>query len=150
MSDRSLYRGKRKDNGEWVYGVPIEKNDRTFIVSEELSFAHTIYDQESVVDFFVRTYEVIPETVGQFTGLTDMNGTKIFEGNIVHLYGDDNYPDLRGIDYNALVIFKDGGFCAIDGTPDNYGFRSYPFAKCDLNCEVIGNIHDDPELLREE
>ncbi len=96
------------------------------------------------------SFLVIPETVGQYTGLTDKNGKKIFEGDIVHLYGDEHsLSRYKGIDYNALVIFKDGGFCAIDGTEDDYALRRYNFVSQNLYCEVIGNIHDNPELLKE-
>lgn len=96
------------------------------------------------------SYLVISETVGQYTGLTDKNGKKIFEGDIVHLYaGEHSISRYKGIDYNALVIFKDGGFCAIDGTEDDYALRRYNFVSRNLYCEVIGNIHDNPELLKE-
>lgn len=86
------------------------------------------------------------KTVGQYTGLTDKNGKKIFEGDIVRLYGDENNPDTKMIDYNALVIFKKGRFCAIDGTEDNHSFERLIFNSY-LNCEVIGNKYDNPELL---
>lgn len=82
---------------------------------------------------------MIPDTVGQFTGLTDKNGKKIFEGDICRFYGDDGYSDyavfwddttsqwtVRQIDLEAMDVL------------DSY------FAEC---CEVIGNIHDNPELL---
>ena len=83
-------------------------------------------------------------TIGQFTGLYDKNGIEIYEGDIVHLFG---YGEYEGIDYNGLVIFKDGGFCVIDGLEDDYSFARYDFNKCGIEVTVIGNIYDNPELL---
>lgn len=88
-------------------------------------------------------YEVIPSTVGQFTGLKDNNGKKIFEGDIVKsceyddtytikYFGDDNYPafdcvsEVKSCECNGLAFLVN-----IEG------------------CEIVGNIHDNPELLKE-
>lgn len=94
-------------------------------------------------------YEVIPSTVGQFTGLTDKNGNKIFEGDIV------KYKNTDGIKVNgvALTIIgkvnyneKNASF-AIYGK-DKIGAKHYDYFPI-KNIEVIGNIHDNPELLKE-
>lgn len=132
-----LSRGKEKDSKDWVYGSLVMPSDE--------SFAYICESNGSAIC----PVEVAPETVGRYTGMTDDNDTYIFTGDIVHLYGDDNNPDTMGIDYIALVTFNDGSFCAIDGTPDNYGCRRYFFANCDLNCEVIGNIYDNEDLRRD-
>ena len=92
-------------------------------------------------------FDVDPDTVGQFTGLTDKNGKKIFEGDIVHILGNQNVDDWKSVDYTALIAFLDGGFCAIDGTIEEHAFRRYALARLDFSLEVIGNIHDNPELL---
>ena len=78
---------------------------------------------------------VNPETVGQFTGLTDKNGKKIFEGDVVEV-NHDAYPGVRG-----KVFFKNGSFMLknVSDVLTLYGFLPW--------CEVIGNIHDNPELL---
>ena len=81
--------------------------------------------------------EVISETVGQYTGLTDKNGKKIFEGDIVTL------PKYGGGKAKSVVYFKGGKF-AVDGS--NYAFKDM----CTKNMVVIGNIHDNPELLRRD
>ena len=114
-----LFRGKREDNGEWIVGnlfVPDKENTPT---------------QICIGTNVVRiTYDILPETVGQYTGLTDKNGTKIFEGDIIQ-------SEERAISfgsYRAVVEFKDGAFLGggfIDIEPCGF--------EC---CEVVGNIHD--------
>ena len=130
-----LFRGKRKDNGELVYGFycynPLMKRGEMF------SF--------DAVRCYV--YEVIPETVGQFTGLTDRNGKKIFEGDIVR-FQYANYVVQRedetpgGCWASTAYILDEIGvdcFLSFEETIDNY---------CNEICvEIIGNIHDNPELL---
>lgn len=122
-----LFRGKSLVTKEWVLGDLFQHGEQCFIMTG----GHNI--------------EVDPESVGEFTGLTDKNGVKIFEGDIVHLYGDKG-TSTRFINYIALVIFAHGGFCAIDGTPDDYAVCRFDFTST-LNCEVVGNIYDNPELI---
>lgn len=82
----------------------------------------------------------------QSTGLRDRNGNEIFEGDIVKI---TNNLQENEVDYNALIIFKDGGFCAIDGTEDNFGLRRYRLSDFNIDLEIIGNIHEHPELLNQ-
>ena len=125
-----IFRGKSLVTKEWVYGDLFQHGEQRFIMTG----GHNI--------------EVDPESVGQFTDTTDKNGVKIFEGDIVHLYGDKG-TSTRFINYITLVIFAHGGFCAIDGTPDDYAVCRFDFTST-LNCEIIGNIHDTPELIEDD
>ena len=75
------------------------------------------------------------EEIEQYTGLKDKNGNKIYEGDIVHC---ENY--YQGTDYTGKVMFFNGGFCVWTG-----GFRNYVWD--DMIPEIIGNIHENPELL---
>jgi len=78
MRDRGKYRGQRKDNGEWVYGDLIQKNGRAWIVTE---FETPKSIKCGGLQILATTYEVIPETVGESTGIQDKNGVEIYAGN---------------------------------------------------------------------
>ena len=123
-----LFRGKRADNDQWVNGF----------YAHELQGGHFISaDEGAWYDGPMLSYvEVIPETVGQYTGLDDKNGVKIFEGDI-----------LRGSMVNLIVAYEGAGFVAYWMDHD-YGYGTEKMW-CNLveGGEVIGNIHDNPELM---
>ena len=130
MKREILFHGKRADNREWVYGYLIGNN---VIVGEVVDFDEDYFNTE----FW---YKVDPETVGQFTGLTDKNGTKIFEGDIVRFY-DDSEDELT----NGVVIFNADlcSFCvSMKGHEDVMLMAHWQY-------EVIGNIYDNLELLKQ-
>lgn len=120
-----LFRGKRIDKSEWVYG--------SYCYAELLNksgYEHLIIEQSAEG----KSHNVVVESVGQYTGLTDKNGTKIFEGDIVTM------PRYGSGKHKSVVYFKNGKF-AVNGS--NYNFKDI----CPRNMEVIGNIYDNPELL---
>ncbi len=140
-----LFRGQIRKKGEKVRldGSPV---DGIWVFGGVTQFNRggaIIYQTEPRIEKF----PVHGDTVGQYTGLTDKNGRKIFEGDIVNLKGNPAYPSWGFVDYNALVVYSDGAFSAIDGTEENHGLRRYNFTRAELDVEVIGNIHDNPELL---
>lgn len=115
-----LFRGKRIDNKEWIEGVAFpHDNDKV-----------TMFSQHSTDGCLVGE-EVDPETVGQFTGLTDKNGKKIFEGDIIEHEG--NRYSINYLPYYARfsAVKPNNVFCVF----------AYQYG------EVIGNIYDNPELL---
>ena len=127
-----LFRGKRTDNGKWVEGELLhDMKDRPYLYWKTPKELPMVFSNHAIVD---------PTTLGQFTGLTDKNGKKIFEGDIVQFYGT-----------YALEVYIDKGHTKIRW------FDTVTKSKCsemffgddeDLGeCEVIGNIHDNPELL---
>ena len=133
-----LFRGKREDNGEWVEGFLIGRYDPTqkghIIKNAFIDNGTCFYDPD----------KVIPETVGQFTGLFDKNGKRIFEGDIVKLEEDvRTFFRIR----NGEVHFLGGSFLVGD---NDHNLLSTLYALSNqewiLRGEVIGNIHDNPEL----
>lgn len=137
-----LFRGKRTDNGEWITDSEtyIRGGDGIWLSDENLNVV-----------------TVIPETVGQFTGLTDKNGVRIFEGDILRGFEYPFCSNINGeFNYFAEIVWFD----------DSSAFGIYTFKNPKSNVrgisegntdyleyfnadkwEVIGNIHDNPELL---
>ena len=136
-----LFRGKRLDNGEWVYGSFIQ------VEHEDGSFTAAIFPQKDAGG----DAEVSPATVGQYTGLRDKNGKRIFEGDILRIakisdgLGSYYHPPL---DYPVNVVVK-WDLCAWmwETLCEDKRYISFPNAWCHYECEIIGNIHDNPELL---
>lgn len=128
-----LFRGKRKDNGEWVEGCGI-------IATENWVSIFTVIDDIDENSSEVNEIEVLPETVGQFTGLFDKNGEKIFEGDIVKT---DKFSEPN----KQYIIKYDLQFGAFIGH-DRYNCYFVTFDGDSDEFEVIGNIRDNPELLK--
>lgn len=125
-----LFRGKCKNNGELVYGNLITDGEDVYIlVKEDLLKG---LDIGGWIDG-VQSYEVIPETVGQYIGL-DKNGTKIFEGDIARVF-DGEYID------GVVGYSLEHGTFTIDNTSLLFWLP---------NVEIIGNVYDTPELLEEK
>ena len=122
-----LFRGKRKDNDEWVEG-----NYGEYYNGEKKVSCISIPSKETISVSLC--YDVIPETVGQYTGMTDKNGTKIFEGDILKgLYANGN-AEVEMIN-GSWVGYAGKGWTDIGYVVDRV--------------ELIGNVHDNPELLQD-
>lgn len=141
-----LFRGKRDDNGEWAYGYYAHRP--TAVCIGEIN-PSCIYVPACDPDHNSEFIEVIPETVGQYTGLTDKDGKKIFEGDIVMFSRTRNLPNYTPV---PEVIRYHKGDCAFQRFPYNLslirgggGKLLQPDMMCE--CEVLGNIYDNPELL---
>jgi len=124
MNREILFRGKRVDNGAWVIGsLRYNKDDDI----------HIIYDMDGF------PFEVIPETVGQYTGLKDKNGARIFEGDIIKAHG--YHRDVGEWVRNFEVVYDDAPGFGLRGTDGElYAFFKKIF--------IIGTIHDNQELLK--
>ena len=138
-----LFRGKRTINGDWVYGDFVRGNER-----KSLRDSIFVYDSETQS---FNDYEINPSTLGQYTGLTDKNRKRIFEGDILHIakiadgIGGYYQPPL---DYPVNVVVK-WDLCAWmwETLFDDKSYITFPDAWCHYECEVIGNVHDNTELL---
>ena len=149
-----FFRGKRTDNGEWVYGCLIFAPNYNCILQDEekvhpMDFPY-LNGELGVIDGKVTPVD--PETVGQYTGLKDKNGTKIFEGDMIKPFDDE--IDKMVVEFNfgqfLLCLYGERGYMAEYGWEEsgNYGcFEAEPLSSYGDDIEVIGNIHDDPELL---
>lgn len=124
------FRGKRIDNGEWVYGDRWHDayHKQTFIIPENVMMP--IEEEDAV--------EVRPETVGQSTGLIDKNGKEIYEGDIVRFTSSYSFID-------SDIIYHEWGFET--GNRDAQGLPYY-LTHRDYTVEVIGNVHDNPEMTK--
>ena len=143
-----LFRGKRLGNGEWAYGFLVKMFGAYHIIDK---------DDENTA------YEVIPETVGQYTGLKDKNGNGIWEGDIVDLFGMKGkvvqefgafgIAFMKTIDYDLLEtkmpFNNSANFCFNDNFISLWEvFWNYEQDDNTLyDVEVIGTVHDNPELL---
>lgn len=116
------FKGKRIDNGEWIYGSYVP----------HYNFFGTIKDE--MVDENGNLFEVAPSTVGQYTGLKDKNGKEIYE--------DDILLDESGA--YAVVYYSMGSFCVDFG--EGFDLQYFTDSIHEI-CYVAGNIHDNPELL---
>lgn len=133
-----LFRGKRVDNGEWVYGFlcktysPMNPKTRDAIMHSNLENGYPEYS----------CAEINVATVGQYTGLTDKNGKRIFEGDIISVARAESSGifSVRFIErYAAFGLYDDQSEQYIDMFHSLSGLYT-----------IIGNIHDNPELLKGE
>ena len=128
-----LFRGKRLDNGEWVYGTPFFGTSDSCKMICAVALHPDFVDEGNV--HHSEGFSVDPATVGQYTGMITKDGVKIFEGDIV---SDDSIHMI------GSVVLERGRF-GIDDIYDD--FQDWEYWE---NLEVIGNMYDNPELLEEE
>lgn len=138
------FRGKRVDNGEWVYGDLAHNYDSYIKDSKDL-----------VDDLYRGWFKVVDNTVGQYTGLKDRNGREIYEGDIINL------TNTAGVSINVVCEFGTARRVIFENTVDitgcyfklSNGEKTFPIVsnyagKHDLDLfEIIGNIYENPELL---
>lgn len=129
MKREIKFRGKRLDNGEWIY------SDESFVYTEAGVFIGP-YNDEKQVD---------PDTVGQYTGLKDRNGKEIFEGDILQLLHKEEVVIEHGL-YGWTFYNPQTETFYNDGSHTYKSIENYRFMFGTGN--VVGNIHDNPEWLK--
>ncbi len=144
MKRQIKFRGKRVDTGEWVIGCLV-------------GYHQAYYDGNSnrvcIDSGILTTTEVISDTVGQFTGLLDKNGKEIYEGDIV-MWGHlkDGRSDETPPRIAIVKLFPSLHFLAVTktefGTPYAFHYGCFAYQNTDKYLEIIGNIHDNPELRK--
>lgn len=138
-----LFRGKRTDNGEWVKGFYCMFNGKKHLI-------YTGYAEVDCGDYYPDAFEVDPFTVGQYTGLTDKYGVKIFDGDIIYRPSEEITPYYLVKSERYKIIFRNGSFAYTDLSGDTY----WSIDDCDFGIgtedyTIIGNVYDNPELLKE-
>lgn len=127
-----LFRGKREDNGEWVFGFLCQMWGAYHIIDEN--------DENTA-------FPIDCETVGQYTGIKDKYGEKIFEGDIIQYQPEYELRPLR-----SFVVYdtEPYNYPAFDLYTHEFEANGLQCAHEECGCEVIGNRWDNPELLKEE
>ena len=125
------FRGKRLENGKWIYGDLYHAGDITCICDW------------SIRPNTVENFAVDPATVGQYTGLQDMNGEDIWEDDIMCIPETDFNAEIVG-----RVLYEDGSYYIIPFNGGHLWGLYWSLRKHDA--KLIGNIHDNPELLKTE
>lgn len=128
------YRSNYK-NGDWVYGLITKKYNEKYDLAAEMTN-----------EIGISGIEVDYKTIGQFTGLTDKNGVKIFEGDILKI-SEGNDED----DYVIRKVYAYRGVLCVDYWTPDWDFNALAFLDNDNGYvfEIIGNIYDNPELIED-
>lgn len=142
MAREILFKAKRTDNGEWVKGYYVKTLEGDYIVIPNRE--ESIWSEGKIIEIDVNT-------LCQYTGLTDKNGNKIWENDILSIAKvDDGFGRyyIKPIPYHANAIVK-WDLCSWiwETIEKNVLYMNFPNAWCHYECEVIGNIFDNPELL---
>ena len=149
------FRGKRISDNTWIYGRRLAQ----YFLSEQTEIVISDCTEEGG-DIIYREAKIFPYTLCQYTGLEDKNDTPIYEGDIVEsvswneFFSTDNGEILKALRRPMLVVFHEGAFCMMedyhDSTiPPNYwDLRSNSNFSVSGDLEVIGNVFDNPELLK--
>lgn len=138
MNREILFRGKRIDDEEWIYGMPARQPDGCLCEIEHLNYDRLTNGVPSIEYF-----EVDPKTVCQYTGFVDKYGNKIFEGDIV-AYTDMTYAENGYVEMGCVgeVVWDEEELCF--HVTERLSAESWEVLQ---ECYVIGNIFDNPELL---
>jgi len=130
MNREIIFRGKRVGNGEWVYGNlllnTIDHEDKAYIIP--------YFKSSNNFDYI----EIIPESVGQYTGLRDQNNRAIYEWDIIHIWYSRDTSGTDIVEWNEVVQFECYG--------DKSGFE-IPFLN---RCEVVGNIYEHSHICSQQ
>lgn len=139
MMREILFIGKRLDNGEWITGHLLKYEDGRARIVPNNTDIFCFEKDESIIQTVA--HRVDPKTVGQYTGFVDKNGKKIFEGDIVSIYNSKAF--LFAVEWNGnQYVLK----CTSNGVSNNI----LNVIESPEDVEVVGNIYDNSELIKEQ
>lgn len=152
MKREIRFRGKRLDNGQWVTGYYFETPLTAEVCAEpEIGLFFLSGEKRHCISSQGVAFPVDPATVGQFTGLLDKNGVEIYEGDVLQMWLEDSVEPDGGLRHRMYVVFTaEKGFVlwgermTLEDTEPLYVMLQWK------DCEVIGNIHDNKELIEKE
>lgn len=137
-----IFRGKRVDNGEWVEGYYFKAKRHWNDIGVHEDWIADGAIQNGGWCNVVSKHAVIPTSISEFTGLTDKNGKRIFEGDIIH--GVAHWLERY---VPAVVTFRNGSFGLLWYRGEVEEFNPFT-SMCNVEYTVVGNIYDNPELMK--
>ena len=149
-----LFRGKRVDNGEWVVGYYVQKQDPLLV---RVTYHHILTQEKDNCGCLMSTvswYKVIPETVGQYTGM-DINDVKVFSGDIINVFPSNRKMFVL---WNEETLSWEIADIGTQPGEINHLINCMPLGELGVELcfenefmsKVVGNIHDNPELMERE
>lgn len=132
------FRGKRATDGQWIYGYYLVNRGEHFVVPEEVADPFAAYED----------YLVDPETIGQFTGLHDSEGREIWEGDIIEVTETTLEREPRKV--TGVVVYEESMAEYVIQTKYRMAGSSLGLNGLEHSIRIIGNIHDNPELLQDK
>ena len=138
MAREIKFRGKRFDDDRWVYGDLLHVGNGCIIVTDS-TLGGPLPDGDTALSYGIDEIAVVnSDTIGQFTGITDKNGTEIYEGDVLRFYDEESVLQV-------VVKWENRGF--------RFVYLDEQWVDCSWpaeDMEIIGNIYDNPELLKAE